>query len=126
MYYDLLPKIKNAMRARKGKISVPFSMMDFAILKVLTDAGYVKSAEKEAIGGKNVIAIRLAPPAKQGATSGFAFVSKPSRHQYVDYRSLRTVMQGHGLGILSTSKGIMTDREAKKQKIGGEYLFKIW
>lgn len=130
MYYDLLPKIKNAIQARKERLVVPFSTMDFAVLKSLADAGYVKSAEKEALGRRNVIAVRLPSGAKNGAKRGavveFKMVSKPSRHQYRDYRSLRPVKQGHGVGILSTSKGIMTDREARKQKIGGEYLFEIW
>jgi small subunit ribosomal protein S8 len=56
----------------------------------------------------------------------FKIVSKPSRHFYMDYRSLRKVKSGHGVAVLSTSKGIMTDKEARKQKVGGEYLFEIW
>lgn len=126
MYYDLLPKIKNAIRARKERMTVPFSKMDFLVLKTLADAGYVKSLEREMAGRKNVIAVHLAPSSKKGAMSDFKIVSKPSRHQYVDYRGLRRVMQGHGIGVLSTSKGIMTDKEARKNKVGGEYLFEIW
>jgi len=126
MYYNLLSEIKNAVRAKKDKITFPFSKMDFAVAKVLADNGYIKSAEKEAAGRKNIIAVRLAYKEKLPVVNDFKIVSKPSRHFYADYRSLRTVMQGHGLGVLSTSKGIMTSRDAKKQKVGGEYLFEIW
>jgi small subunit ribosomal protein S8 len=56
----------------------------------------------------------------------FKIISKPSRHFYADYRSIRRVKQGLGIGVFSTSKGIMTDRQAQKSKTGGEYLFEIW
>jgi small subunit ribosomal protein S8 len=123
MYYQLLPQIKNATRARKDKMTVPFSKMDQAVLSSLATAGYIKSVEKETVGKKNFLVVRLA---KSGVVNDFKLISKPSRHFYTDYRSLKRVMQGHGVGVLSTSKGVMTDREARKQKLGGEYLFEIW
>ena len=61
-----------------------------------------------------------------GPFTDFKLRSKPSRHVYIDYRSLHRVMQGHGLAVISTSKGIMTDKEARKAKVGGEALFEIW
>jgi small subunit ribosomal protein S8 len=123
MYYRLLPEIKNAVRARKDSMTVPFSKMDFAVLTSLVGAGYLKSAEKEAVGKKNFIVVKFA---KKGTVNDFKLISKPSRHFYADYRSLKRVMQGHGVGVLSTSHGIMTDKEARKKKVGGEYLFEIW
>jgi small subunit ribosomal protein S8 len=126
MYYDLLPKIKNAARAQKDKMIVPFSRMDFAVATALVNGGYMKSVEKEMAGKRNVIVMRLAYKDKRSAVNDFKTVSKPSRHYYVDYRSLRPVKQGHGLGVISTSKGVMTDKEARKQRLGGEYLFEIW
>jgi len=124
MYYDLLPKIKNAILARKEKITVPFSKMDLAILKSLVAGGYVKSVEKKTVGRRNLLDVHLRD--RKDGTVEFKLMSKPSRRLYRDYRSLRTVKQGHGLGVLSTSKGIMSDREARKAKVGGEYLFEIW
>jgi small subunit ribosomal protein S8 len=128
MYYDLLPKLKNAIQARKDKMVVPFSRMDFAVLNVLAENGYIKSAEKEttANGKKSVIIVRLGTKTKVSRVNDFNTISKPSRHFYKDYRSLRSVRQGHGMAVLSTSKGIMSERDAKKQKVGGEYLFEIW
>lgn len=126
MHYNILSELKNATMAKKDKITFPFSKMDFAILTKLVENGYIKSAEKEAVGKKNVIVVRLAYKNKEAAVNDFKIMSKPSRHLYSDYRSVPTVKQGHGLAMLSTSQGIMTGREAKKNKIGGEYLFEIW
>lgn len=126
MYYNLLPQIKNAIRAKKDKITVPFSRMDFSVLKALVESGYLKSVEKEVVGRKSVLVARIAYKNKQGVVNDFKLISKPSRHQYIDYRSMRPVKQGHGVGVLSTSRGIMLDKEARKNKIGGEYLFEIW
>jgi small subunit ribosomal protein S8 len=126
MYYGVLAQLKNALRARKEKITVPFSNMDFAVLSALAAAGFVKSVEREALGRRNVIAVRLAAQGGKGAFDDFKIVSRPSRHTYIDYRKLRPVRQGRGAGVISTSQGIMTDREARKKKIGGEYLFQIW
>ena len=126
MYYDLLSKIKNSAMARKDKMTVPFSRMDFAIANVLVKNGYLKSVDKEAIGKKSFMVIRLGLKEMKTPLSDFKIMSKPSRHTYKDYRSLYPVRQGHGTGVISTSKGIMTEKEAKKQKVGGEYLFEIW
>lgn len=126
MHYNILSELKNATRAKKDKITFPFSKMDFAILTKLVENGYIKSAEKEAVGKKSIIVVRLAYKNKEAAVNDFRIMSKPSRHLYTDYRSVPTVKQGHGLAMLSTSQGVMTGREAKKNKIGGEYLFEIW
>lgn len=126
MYYDVLAKLKNAAMAEKERMILPFSKMDFAIVSVLVEAGYLKSAERETLGRKQVISVRLAYKDKVSVFTDFKLLSKPSRHTYIDYRKLQNVKQGHGLGILSTSRGIMTNRQARKNKVGGEYLFQIW
>lgn len=112
--------------ARKDKIIVPFSRMDFAVANTLAASGFLKSVEKETTGKKSVIVIRLKTKSKITMVNDFKIISKPSRHFYKDYRSLYSVRQGHGTAVLSTSKGIMTEKEARKNKIGGEYLFEIW
>ena len=126
MYYNLLPQLKNALQARKDKIIVPFSRMDASVANVLVEAGYLKSADIEMIAGKKALVIRLVRGDKKGSMNDFKIVSKPSRHFYRDYRSLRPVKQGHGLALISTSRGIMSDKQARKDKVGGEYLFEIW
>lgn len=124
MYYRILPELKNALRAGKEKMTVPFSRMDFAVLEILRDNGYVKSVEKEMIGRRSMIAIRLNK--KKKSDVDFKLLSKPSRRFYSDYRSLHKVRQGYGLGVLSTPEGILSVTDAKKKKVGGEYLFQIW
>jgi small subunit ribosomal protein S8 len=126
MYYNLLPQIKNALQARKDKLTVPFSRMDMAVVSVLVETGYLKSVEPETIGGKKCLVLRLGRREKKTSMNDFKIISKPSRRFYHDYRSLRPVKQGHGVALLSTSKGVLSDKEARKQKIGGEYLFEIW
>jgi small subunit ribosomal protein S8 len=126
MYYNLISQLKNAAMAKKDTITVPYSKMDLAVLRALTAAGYIKSAEKEMVGRKAFISIRIAMKAGQPVMTDFRLMSKPSRRTYIDYRSIRAVKQGHGVSVLSTSKGIMTNKEARKAKLGGEYLFEIW
>jgi len=126
MYHDLLAKIKNAEAAQKKTFTTYFSNMDFEVAKVLVRVGYLKDVEKKTVGKKNFLEIKLAGGGKKPAIDGVKIVSKPSRHIYADYRRLRPVRQGYGAGIISTSKGIMSDKEARKNKVGGEYLFEIW
>ena len=127
MHYDLLAKIKNGLRARKEVIHTPFSKLDFAVAKILAEAGYLEDAQKKSIGKKSVVELRLRYVSKnQPAISDFKIISTPKRHIYMSYRELRPVKQGYGLGVLSTPEGILNNREARKRKVGGEYLFEIW
>lgn len=126
MYHDLLVKIKNAERARKKTVRTIFSEMDFEIAKILVEEGYLKGAKKKAADKKSFLELELASRDREHALRGVKFLSVPSRRLYVGYRALKAVKQGYGLGILSTPKGILTNKDAKKQKVGGEYLFQIW
>ena len=126
MYYDLLVKIKNAERAGKERITAPFSKFDFAVAKVLADEGYIKNADKKNVGRHGAIEIKLAGGKKGFAINDFKILSKPSRRIYIDYRNLRPVKHGYGIGILSTPKGVMSNKAARKNKVGGEYLFEVW
>ena len=100
--------------------------LDLAIAQILVAAGYLKSAEKRIIGKKNFLEVSLKYYKKKPAMTDFRLVSKPSRHIYSTYRELRPVRQNYGFSVISTPKGIMTGKDAKKQKVGGEYLFEIW
>jgi small subunit ribosomal protein S8 len=126
MYYDLLSKIKNASMAKKENITVPYSKMDEAVLNVLSENGYIKGIAVDVLEKKKNITVRCAYKGKNPAVSDFKIISKPSRKSYIDYRSLRPIRQGYGIAVLSTPNGIMSGKDAKKNKIGGEYLFEIW
>jgi len=124
MYYNLLPKLKNAIRAKKASLVVPYSKMDLAIARVLVLGGYLGDVQKKTTGRRGYLEIKLAKG--KSPINDFKIISKPSRRIYFDYRNLKPVKHGYGVGVVSTSKGIMSVSEAKKNKVGGEYLFEIW
>ncbi|OGY99255.1 MAG: 30S ribosomal protein S8 [Candidatus Liptonbacteria bacterium RIFCSPLOWO2_01_FULL_52_25] len=126
MYYDLLARIQNAERAGKESVIGRFSKLSFAVARILKDEGYVGEVHKKSVGKLDHIEIRLLKGAKARAITGFKIISKPSRRLYVTAQNLRSVRQGHGTAVISTSKGVMTGKEAKKNNIGGEYLFEVW
>ncbi len=123
MYINLLVNIKNNQEAGKNFFKIPFSKMDLAIAELLLKQGYLKSVVAEGKAVKKVIEINL----KEGkAVKGIKFVSRPSRTMYAGYKEIRSVKSGYGMEVISTPKGIMSDKEARKQKLGGQLLFKIW
>ncbi|MEK7657843.1 MAG: 30S ribosomal protein S8 [Patescibacteria group bacterium] len=126
MYTDLLTKIKNAQAVKKENIKVFHSKTDEKIVEVLTANNYLEKFEKKGRGVKKILDIKLKYNDGNGAIDGFKFISKPSRRIYIGYDEIRPVRQGYGLMIVSTPKGIMTGKEAKKLKVGGEALFQIW
>ncbi len=126
MYWDLLPKIKNAARAKKQSVHTPYSRMDFAVAQILAQAGYIKDVQKKISGRKNMIEVKIAYSEGKPVFNDFKLVSKPSRHFYTGYKQLKSVKQGYGLSVLSTPQGLTTGKDARKLKVGGEYLFEIW
>ena len=126
MYINLLTKIKNAQAVQKENIKVPCTKMDEKIVDILIKHGYLKDAEKKGRNPKKVIDIKLNYKDKKGVIRGVKFISKPSRRIYVGYRDVKLVKGGQGMLLLSTPKDIMTGKEVRKMKIGGEALFEIW
>ena len=126
MYTDLLTKIHNAQRAKKASLKVPFSNMDMAVAEMLAMNGFVAAATKKGRAPKRVIEVELKYENGVGAITGMKFLSVPSRRIYAGYKELRPVRQGYGMAFVSTPKGILTAREARKQKVGGQLLFEIW
>jgi small subunit ribosomal protein S8 len=127
MYIDLLTKIKNAQAAKLPNVKVPFSKMDLVIAELLQKHNFVDSVEKKGRMPKRILDIKLRYSSDgPGAITGIEFLSKPSRRLYSGYRDLAPVLSGYGLLVVSTPKGIMTGAEAKKEKLGGALLFKIW
>ena len=126
MYINLLTQIKNAQHARKEKLKVPYTKMDMAILEILSNKKLVGGVSKKGRLIKRSVEIKLNYNDGQGIINDVKFISKPSRRIYTGYKDLKPVKQGYGFGIISTSKGIMTTMEARKQKLGGQVLFEIW
>ncbi len=124
---DMLTRIRNAQMARHERVEIPSSSIKQNILNIMIKEGYVFSSEEKQNGTKNVFDILLKYD-KFGDPVIHKIIrkSKPGLRKYIKYNEIKPVMGGNGVAVLSTSKGIMTDREARNQKIGGELICEIW
>jgi small subunit ribosomal protein S8 len=122
---DLIIRIKNGYMARKETIESPYSKYREAVLEKLVNLKFIKGYEVEGEIKKRMT-IALTYEEDKPAISDVKIYSKPGMRLYISYKNLKPVLSGFGYSILSTSKGIMTDREAKKAKLGGELLFSFW
>ena len=123
---DMLTRIRNANSARHDTVDVPASNMKKSIAQILLDEGYIKSYQIVDDGTQGVIHITLKYNGKDKVITGLRRVSKPGLRVYVGADELPRVLGGLGTAIVSTSNGVMTDREARKQGVGGEVLCYIW
>ena len=122
---DLIIRIKNGYMAKKETIESPYSKYKEAVLKKLVDLKFIKGYKVKGEIKKNMI-IDLAYEEGKPAISDIKVYSKPGMRVYISYKNLKPVLSGFGFSILSKSRGIMTDQEAKKAKLGGELLFSFW
>lgn len=124
---DFIVRLANATAIKKASVSVPFSAFKMAIAEKLKDAGFLKSIEKKGKKVRKTMDIALKyDEAGRSAIEGVKRVSKPGRRMYRSAREIVPVRYGRGALLLSTPKGVLTDKEARKQNIGGEALFEIW
>ena len=124
---DLLTRIRNASRAEHEKVDIPASKMKVKITELLKDEGFVKNYRLIEDEKQGVLRVYL----KYGAgnekmISGLVRVSRPGRRVYVGKDKIPTILGGMGVAILSTSRGVMTDRESRRQQVGGEVLAYVW
>lgn len=124
---DMLTRIRNANTAKHESVDVPASNLKKAIAKILLDEGYIKSYEIVEDGTQGIIRIQLKYLAgKEKVISGLRRVSKPGLRVYAGADELPRVLKGLGIAIISTSKGVMTDRAARANHVGGEVLAFVW
>ena len=124
---DMLTRIRNALIAKHDSVAIPASTMKKAIAQILVDEGYIKSFEVIADGEKKTIRIQLKYGAnKQRVIVGIKRISRPGLRVYARKDEMPKVLGGLGIAIVSTSRGVMTDREARKQGVGGEVLAYVW
>ena len=124
---DMLTRIRNAGSARHETVDVPASNMKKSIAQILLDEGYIKAFQVVEDGTQGVIRITLKYlPGKEKAIQGLRRVSKPGLRVYAGADELPQVLRGLGIAIISTSKGIMTDKKARAQHVGGEVLAFVW
>jgi len=124
---DMLTRIRNAIAQRHERVEVPFSKLKLAISKVLERKGFIQGVEMRKLRGKKVLELELRYlQTGDSAIAELKRVSKPGVRKYQGALQLRRVKGGYGIAIISTSKGVMTDREAKEQGFGGEILCEVW
>ena len=124
---DMLTRIRNAGSARHETVDIPNSKMKKAIAEILLEEGYIKSFQLIDDGTQGIIRVTLKYlPGKERAIQGLRRVSKPGLRVYAGADELPQVLRGLGIEIISTSKGIMTDKKARAQHVGGEVLAFVW
>jgi len=123
---DMLTQIRNASAVKKETVAVPFSNLKFEIAKILEKEGFVVQVDKRGRKEKKKIEIALRYENGQPSISGLKKISKTGQRIYKCYRDIKRIRGGYGMTIISTSKGLMTDKEARKKKLGGEVICEIW
>lgn len=124
---DMLTRIRNAVQARHPKVDVPASNLKAEIARVLKDEGYIKNYKMTKDGKQGVLRLYLKYlPDNRSAIRGIERVSRCGRRRYVTADGFTPVLNGMGIAVLSTSRGVMTDRDARTAHVGGEYLCKVW
>lgn len=125
---DYLTRIRNAVRAGHKVVEIPTSNLKKRMTEILFDKGYILSYKfiEQKPQGKIKIALKYHPITKEAAIKNLARISKPGLRKYVDSENIPRVLNGLGIAIISTSKGVMTDKEARAEKIGGEVICYVY
>ena len=125
---DMLTRIRNANTAKHDTVDIPSSKMKIAIADILVDEGYIEKYDLvDSDQGKIIrVALKYSANKSERIITGLKRISKPGLRVYADTENIPKVLDGLGIAILSTNKGVITDKEARKQKVGGEVLAFIW
>lgn len=123
---NMIISIKNAGNVGHDQVVLPYSKLKYSIAEVLKKEGFIKNVDTETKKGRKVLALDLFLDNRVPKIKGVQRISKPSKRIYKKSTDIRSVKNGYGALILSTSKGVMSGRDAKKASLGGEALFAIW
>jgi small subunit ribosomal protein S8 len=124
---DLLVRLRNGTQRRHETVTVPSSKLKRAVLEILRREGFIEAVEEGVQDGHPVLTVRLRYVGDGlPMITGMARISKPGRRVYVGSKNIAKVRNGIGMSILSTSKGVMTDQESRRNKLGGEVLCSVW
>ena len=124
---DMLTRIRNAAKAKFNSVDVPGSTLKIEVAKILKSEGFIRNYKFLKDGKQGILRIYLKYGAGQSnVIYGLKRISKPSRRVYVRYKDVKPVYNGMGVAILSTSKGVMTDKKARQEKVGGELVCQVW
>ncbi|MGE4558645.1 MAG: 30S ribosomal protein S8 [Desulfobulbus sp.] len=124
---DMLTRIRNATKSRFSSVEMPLSKLKVSVAKVLKEEGYIADYQTSDQGPQGTLKLDLKyGPHNELVITGIRRISKPGHRQYKRSKHIPTFMSGLGIGILTTSQGVMTDKEARQQNIGGELLCEVW
>ncbi|PIT88880.1 MAG: 30S ribosomal protein S8 [Candidatus Levybacteria bacterium CG10_big_fil_rev_8_21_14_0_10_36_7] len=123
---DFLIRIKNAYLARQKSVNAPFSKGIMTIAKILQEENYVKTVKETEEEGKKFVSMELLYNEGNPAVNDIKIISKPSVHYYMNKNKIKSSIKSYGIGIVSTSKGVMTSRNAQKNGVGGELICQIF
>jgi small subunit ribosomal protein S8 len=124
---DMLTRVRNACMVKFESVNMPLSKLKVNVAKILKEEGYINDFHVQEDGVQGVLSIDLKyDQSKDRVIIGLRRISKPGRRMYVNADNIPKVMSGLGIGIISTSKGLMTDRQARKMRVGGELLCEVW
>jgi small subunit ribosomal protein S8 len=124
---DMLTRIRNASRARHDKVVIPASKLKLEVIKVLKSEGFIADYTEHELKPQGEISVQLKyGPDRTSAITGIKRVSRPGLRRYVNSREIKPVLGGLGISILSTSRGVMVDSEARKQRVGGELICTVY
>jgi small subunit ribosomal protein S8 len=124
---DMLTRIRNGLVARHGEVRIPHSRIKVRIAEILVREGYVEDVEVVPAGVQSEIKVKLKyTPDRSPVIHGLKRVSRPGLRVYADRNGIPRVQGGLGIAIVSTSKGVMTDREARRSRVGGEVMCEVW
>ncbi|ETR74479.1 MAG: 30S ribosomal protein S8 [Candidatus Magnetoglobus multicellularis str. Araruama] len=123
---DMLTRLRNACKAKFNTVDIPNSNIKTEIARILKSEGFIKHYKVIPDDKQGQLRIYVKYDKKDSVITGIQRISKPSRRVYTKSKEIEPVLNGLGIAIYSTSKGIMTDKQAKKENAGGEYLCKVW
>lgn len=123
---DMLTRIRNALAVRQDEVRMPYSKIKHSVANILVDNKYIVGASVNGEGVEKSLVLAITGPERVSPITELSRVSKPGRRIYAKVKDIPTVKQGRGLVIVSTSRGIMTGNDAKKQMLGGEVLCRIY
>ena len=124
---DMLTRLRNANSAHKEEVVMPFSKIKFGIAEILKEEGYIASHEtRDAVVGKELVLSLKYGPSRERSIAGIRRISKPGLRVYAKSTNLPRVLGGLGIAIISTSTGLLTDKQASKKGVGGEVIAYVW
>jgi len=123
---DLLTRLRNAIKAKKRRVEIPSSNMKKGLLQLLKEQGFIVDFEEIKDNKQNILKVALKYTDGVPAISGLRRLSSPGLRRYTDSQKLPRVLNGYGTAIISTSRGLMTDKQASRESVGGEILCEIW